>query len=161
LVYWVAPIRNNKFKFGTPLRLLFTLIVLRSSCFCFKKYVHIVARNRNRNNMQKQNCPWGVPTTNYKVDFYPFVMGIFDWPITIIIIKIIKSIFEHSQKIYILISSFGLLTHSTFNILKDSISSLQLFVNWKKQFLKLFQGRYPPPKKKKWEVGTHSNDEWA
>jgi len=98
-----------KFKFGTPFRLLFTLIVLRSSCFCFKKYVHIVARNINRNSKQKQNCPWGVLTTNYKVNFFPFVMGIFDWPITTIIIIII-SIFENSQKIYILISSFGLLT---------------------------------------------------
>jgi hypothetical protein len=45
-------------------------------------------------------------------------MSIFDWPITI------KSIFEHSQKKYIVISSLGLLTHSSFNILKDSISSL-------------------------------------
>jgi hypothetical protein len=70
-----------------------------------------------------QSCPWGVLTTNYKVNFFPFVMSIFDWPITI------KSIFEHSQKIYIVISSFGLLTHSSFNILKDSISSLQHFVN--------------------------------
>ncbi len=44
-----------------------------------------------------------------------------------------------------MISSFGLLTHSSFNILKDSISSLQHFVNGKKKFPELFRGRYPPP----------------
>ncbi len=76
-------------------------------------------------------------------------MSIFDWPITIIII--IKSKFEHSQKIYIVISSFGLLTHSTFNILKDSISSLQHFVNWKKKSCNYFRGDtlphpHPPQK---------------